>query len=169
MRQNKAILLGAVCVGLILPHFTIAADAPTPRALLAQYVAQLQTAPEDQALRERIIRLELTLVPSPAVPAEARRLFAKAATYQQEAGNMRGYESLATSAREFAITAYKGALLIAPWWSDAYYGLSTSLEASGRLNEAEAALRLYLITSPGPAGASTAEDRLCAIAVKRNR
>lgn len=88
--------------------------------------------------------------------------------YQQEASTMRGYESLATSARDFAITAYKGALLIAPWWPDAYYGLGTTLEASGRLDEAEAALNLYLITGPGAAGASAAEDRLCAIAVKRD-
>lgn len=62
MRHSKTILFG-VCVGLILPPFTVAAETSTPQMLLTQYVAQLQSAPGDQALRERIIRLERTLTP----------------------------------------------------------------------------------------------------------
>ncbi len=168
MGQSKTILFGAICVGLMLPRFTIAAETSSSRELLAQYVAELQKAPEDQALRERIIRLELTLTPSTAVPEEAKRLFVKATIFQQEASDIQAHDPLATSARDFAISAYKGALLIAPWWPEAYYGLSTSLEESGRFNEAVAALNLYVVTGPNSVGASAAEDRLCAIAVKRN-
>jgi hypothetical protein len=169
MMHRKMILFGAICVGLILPRLGNAAESSSSRELLGQYVAELQKTPEDQALRERIIKLELTLTPSPAVPAEATRFFVKATIFQQEAGDIRGYDSLATSARDFAISAYREALLIAPWWPEAYYGLSTSLEASGRFDEAVAALNLYIVTGPNAAGASAAEDKLCAIAMKREK
>ena len=165
MRQSKTILFAAICVGLMLPSFANAAEPPSSRALLAQYVAELQKAPEDQALRERIIRLGLTLTPSPVVPAEANRFFVKATIFQQEASAIQGYDQLAMSAHDFAISAYKQALLIAPWWSEAYYRLSTSLVASGRFNEAAAALNLYIVTAPNASGASAAEDRLRAIAI----
>ena len=169
MRQSKPILFGAICIGLILPRFMIAAETSTPREMLAQYVAELQKAPEDQALRERIIRLELTLAPLPAVPEVAQQLFSKATFFEREAGSMQGNDALALSARGFAISSYKEALLIAPWWPEAYYGLSTSLEASGRLNEAVTALNLYVVTRPNSVGASDAEERLRAIAAKRDR
>ena|SRR2546428_1458817 len=165
MRQSKTILFSAICFGLMLPWFANAAEPSSSRELLAQYVAELQKTPEDQALRERIIRLELTLTPSPAVSAEANLFFVKATIFQQEASNIQGYDQLAMSARDFAISAYKQALLIAPWWPEAYYGLSTSLEASGRFNEAVAALNLYIVTGPNAAGGRAAEDRLCTIAI----
>jgi tetratricopeptide (TPR) repeat protein len=169
MRQRKPILLGAICFGLMLPTFMVAAETLTSRELLARYVIELQNVPEDQSLRERIIKLERTLTPSPAVPADANGFFVKATIYQQEASNIQASDPLATSARDFAIAAYKKALLIAPWWPEAYYGLSTSLEASGRFNEAVTALKLYIVTGPNSAGASDAQDRLRAIAVKMDR
>ena len=167
MRQTIA--FGAICFALLLPKVTMAAETSTARQLLAQYVVDLQTAPDDQVLRERIIRLELTLRPSPVVPVEARRFFVKATIFQQQAADIKSSDPLAMAAGEMAMSAYREALLIAPWWPEAYYGLSTSLEASGRFNEAVAALNLYVITGPGSAGASNAEDKFCSIAVKRDR
>jgi len=167
--RRKTILFGAICFGLILPRFTIAAETLGSRELLARYVIELQSAPEDQALRERIIKLERTLTPSLAVPADANRFFVKATIFQQEASDIQASDPLSTSARDFAIFYYKEALLIAPWWPEAYDGLSRSLEATGRLNEAEAALKLYIVTGPNSVGASAAEDRLCAIAVRRDQ
>ena len=128
-------------------------------------MVELQTAPDDQALRERIIRLERTLTPSAVVPQEAKRFLSRATIFHQEANDIRGHDPLAMSAYAFAITAYKEALLIAPWWPEAYYGLGASLQESGRFDEAAAALNLFMLTRPDAAGASAAEDRLCAIAV----
>jgi tetratricopeptide (TPR) repeat protein len=164
MKRSNAILFGVICVGLMVPRSTMAAETSSSPELLGQYVAELQKAPEDQALRERIIRLERTLRPSPEVSVVARRLFVTATTFEMEAAHIRGNDALAISAREFAISAYKEALLIAPWWADAYFGLSRSLEASGRFHEAVAAMNLYVITEPDRAGANAAEERLCAIA-----
>lgn len=169
MRQSKTILLGAICIGLLLAKFTAAAENSGPRELLTRYVVELQTAPDDQPLRERIIRLGQTLTPSPVIPEEAKRLFARATIFQQEASDIRGHEPLAISAYAFAIAAYREALLIAPWWPEAYYGLGTSLQESGHFDEAVAALNLYIVTKPNAAGASAAEDRLCAIAVAMKR
>jgi len=145
MRQRKPILFVAICAGLMLPSLAFAAVVSTPREVLAQYVIELQSAPEDQVLREQIIRLERTMTPSPAVPADANRFFVKATIFQQEATDINAADPLASSARDFAIFYYREALLIAPWWPEAYYGLSTSLEASGRSTEAAAALKLYAI------------------------
>ncbi|HLJ74692.1 MAG TPA: tetratricopeptide repeat protein [Thermoanaerobaculia bacterium] len=166
MRPNIKILFGAICFCLLLPKFAVAAETSNPRELLARYVVELQTAPEDQPLRERIIRLERTMMPSPAVPEEAKRFFVRATIFQQEASDIRGREPLAMSAYAFAISSYKEALLIAPWWPEAYYGLSTSLQGAGRYDDAVAALNLYMATGPNAAGASAAADRLCAIAAR---
>lgn len=169
MRQRKTILFGVICLGLMFPGLAIAAEVSNPRELLAQYVTALQQGPEDQMLRERIIRLERTLTPSPAVPADAMRLFVKATIFQQEATDIRAHDPLAMTARDLAISAYRQALLIAPWWPEAYYGLSTTLEESGRFDEAVAALNLYIATGPNSAGSSAAQDKLRAIAVKRDQ
>jgi len=163
VRHSKGILIAAIGFCL-LPKFAVAAETSNPRELLARYVVELQTAPEDRALRERIIRLERTLTPAPAIPEEAKRLFARATIFQQEASDIRGREPLAMSAYGFAIAAYKEALLVAPWWPEAYYGLGTSLQGAGRYDDAVAALNLYIVTGPNAAGASAVADRLCAIA-----
>ena len=169
--HRPAILIAAIFVCLLVPNFASAADTTSARELLARYVVELQTTPEDQALRERIIRLERTITPSPAVPQEAQRLFARATIFQQEANDITGREALAMSAYAFAISAYKDALLIAPWWPEAYYGLSRSLQGAGRYDDAVAALNLYIATGPNVAGASAAADRMCAIAaaIQRDR
>lgn len=138
-----------------------------PRELLARYVADLQKAPEDQMLRERIIRLSKTLSPPLAVPQDALRLFATAASFEQEAADMRDSAALAVSARDFAIASYRKALLIAPWWPEAYSGLGASLDGAGRFDEANAALLLVLIAQPDPAGVSAATVRMRAIAARR--
>lgn len=54
--------------GLLLANV---AHAETPREQLQQMVEQLQKSPNDNALREKIIKLAPTLKPSPAVPDAA--------------------------------------------------------------------------------------------------
>lgn len=51
--------------------------AQSPREQLQQMVEQLQKAPSDSALRERIIKLALTVKPSPVLPPEAERRMAR--------------------------------------------------------------------------------------------
>ncbi|PYQ53004.1 MAG: hypothetical protein DMF59_02930 [Acidobacteria bacterium] len=135
--------LSAFCLGLLLLLATrlAAEESKSPGELLTRYVAELRATPDDQALREEIIRLELTLNPAPTIPEEATQYFVTARTFQKEGDAIIGYE-LATSAHEFAIAAYKQALLIAPWWAEAYDGLAVSLESTGRVADAANARRL---------------------------
>jgi tetratricopeptide (TPR) repeat protein len=96
----------------------------TQRQKLNEYVAALQTNPNDVELRQKIVKLAATLKPPPAIPEEARRYYVKAVTLQKQA----------KTAPEVApaIAAYEQALLLAPWWADAYYNVSSALELAGR-------------------------------------
>jgi tetratricopeptide (TPR) repeat protein len=133
------------------------AQEPSPREQLQQLTAQLQQTPSDTALRERIIKLALEITPAPAVPPEAKRPFVMAGTYQKEAKKPSDFA--------LAIDAYQDALKVAPWWGDAYYNLSVSLESVSRLDEARDALRLYLLTKPNDA--EEAQNRLYALDAKK--
>lgn len=133
------------------------AHAQSPREQLNQMVEQLQKTPSDNALREKIIKLAAGIKPMPIIPPEAKRPFVMAATYQKEAKKPSDFA--------LAIAAYQDALKIVPWWGDAYYNLSVSLESAGRLEEAKDALALYLLTKPSDA--EEAQNRLYALDAKK--
>jgi len=123
------------------------------RRVLKEYTEELQKTPDDDELREKIVKLATTLRPPPEIPEEARRDYIKAVTLQKEAKTP---EEVAP-----AIAAYEDALLLAPWWADAYYNLSSALELAGRYNAAIDALKLYLATNPKDSRAT--QDRIYAI------
>lgn len=150
----KSLTLRAAVAVLFLP---LSLSAATPREELKTLTAELQKAPSDNALRGEIVSLAATLNPAPAVPKEARRPFVMASTFQKEAKAPADYEK--------AIKAYGEALLLAPWWGDAYFNLSVTLESAGRYDEAGEALKLYLLGKPKDA--EQAEDRLYALEAKK--
>src|SRR4051812_17095885 len=131
---------------LVLALIPASALAVSPREELKAVAAQIKTSPYDRALREKAIALARKLKPAPSIPAEAKRLFVMGGTYQKEAKNPSGLN--------MAVGAFENATTAAPWWGDAYYNLSVSLEAAGRLNEARNALELYLLTKPKDAEAA---------------
>jgi tetratricopeptide (TPR) repeat protein len=88
--------------------------------------------------------------PAPAIPEEAREHFVMATAFQKEAKDKRGYE--------LAIKEYKDALLIAPWWPDAYSNLGILQKLAGQYDEAIQTLNLYLLTNP--ADARNAQDEI---------
>ncbi len=135
----------------------ISAYAQSSREQLKQLTTELQQSPNDDALREKIIKLAVEMKPTPAIPPEAKRPFVMAGTYQKEAKSPVDFA--------LAIEAYQEALKIAPWWGDAYYNLSVSLESAGRLDEAKVALNRYLLT--GPKDADEAQNRIYALEAKK--
>jgi tetratricopeptide (TPR) repeat protein len=144
-------LLFLICAG------AAAAPAPktSPRAAFQQALADFGTS-RSAAAREKVITLAAALKPAPAIPKEARRHFVMGGTFQKTAKTVEDYGT--------AIRSYEEALILAPWWGDAYYNLSVSLESAGRFDEAKAALQRYLLSKPADAG--QAEDRLYAIEAK---
>ncbi len=156
----KAKIIGFVLFLLMVTLYNfVEAQSPNQQETLNQYVAELQKNPDDNILREKIIKLALEMKPAPAIPEEARKYFVKATTIQKEAKDTQGLE--------LAVNAYNQALLIAPWWSDAYYNLSIALEQSSRFDEAVNALKLYLIANPNASDARTAQDKIYAIEAKK--
>ena len=135
------------------------ACAQSPREQLQQMVQQLQTTPNDNVLRERIIKLATNIKPAPEIPEEATRAFVKGNVFQKEAKDASGYE--------LAISAYRDALRIAPWWGDAYFNLSVALESSSKFNEAIASIKLFIASVPsGSKEAREAQNRVYALEAK---
>jgi hypothetical protein len=155
----KKISLAVLLICLLIFAFMSTVPAQSPKETLNQYIADLQKNPNDYALREKIIRHVQGMRQKPAIPEEARRHFIKAVTMQKEAKDTKGFESAANS--------YHQALLIAPWWPEAYYNLSIALEQSGQFDGAMKALRLYIMTNPAPADARAAQDKIYAIEAKK--
>ncbi|MGI9077139.1 MAG: hypothetical protein ACR2G6_07405 [Gemmatimonadaceae bacterium] len=135
------------------------ASAQSPREQLAQMVVQLQATPTDTALRGRLIALALEVKPAPAVPEDANRAFVRGNVFQKETKDSSGYN--------LAITAYRDALRIAPWWGDAYHNLAVALESAGRFTEAICSMKLYLSSMPaGSAEARAAQNQIYAMEAK---
>jgi len=144
---------------LALLALAASAYAQTPREQLNQMVQQLQKTPNDNALREKIIKLTQGVKPRPAIPEEANRAFVKGNVFQKEAKDASGYD--------LAISAYREALRVAPWWGDAYFNLAVALEAAGKFDEAIASVKLYVASVPGAsAEAREAQNHIYAIEAK---
>ena len=62
-----------VVLALAFPALAASPAAPPSRKQLSEMVERLQKAPDDTALREKIIKLAVVLKPAPAIPEEARR------------------------------------------------------------------------------------------------
>jgi len=152
-------IISFVLFTLLMIVFNGAVQAQTQQQTLTQYVADLHKNPNDNALREKIIKHVQGMRQKPAVPEEARRYFVKAVTMQKEAKNTKGFE--------IAVNAYNQALLIAPWWPEAYYNLSIALESSGQYDEAVKALKLYLGTNPSASESRTVQDKIYALEAKK--
>lgn len=141
---------------LILCNITF---AQTPREQLKQMVAQLQTSPGDNALREKIIKFAAAMKPAPAIPEEANRAYVKGGVFKLEAKDVTGYD--------LAISAFREAVRVAPWWGDAYFNLGVTLGLAGKYDEGIASLKLSILSAPaGSAEARDAQNRIYAIEAK---
>ena len=155
MKRTTHIIIFAIA----LFAFMASAHAQSPREQLSQMVEQLQKTPTDNTLREKIIKLAQDMKPAPAIPEEANRAFVKGNVFQKEAKDASGFE--------LAISAYRDALRVAPWWSDAYYNLAVALESARKFDQAIAATRLYMASLPvGGAEAREAQNRIYALEAK---
>ena len=117
------------------------ARSQSPREQLNQMVEQLQKSPDDNGLRERIIKFALTLKPAPALPAEAERRMARGAAAFAGAASAVGYQD--------AVKEFEQAALAAPWHGDAYFNLGVAQDKAGDFDGALRSLKLAQIALPG--------------------
>lgn len=139
---------------------TWSVNAQSPREQLQQMVERLRQTPGDNALREQIVKLAAEVKPAPAIPEEANRFFVRGNVFQKEAKDASGYE--------IAISAYREALRIAPWWGDAYFNLAAAQGLAGRFDDAIASLKLFIASAPaGSAEAREAQNKTYALEAKK--
>lgn len=127
-----------------------AAYAETPREQFKLMVEQLQKSPDDNALREKIIKFAQGLKPALSIPEEARRAFVRGNTAFSEAKGADDYAR--------AVQRYEEALVIAPWWGDPYFNLAKALELRQEYSRAIQSLKLFVFTGPSADDARKAQD-----------
>ncbi|GAB1234602.1 hypothetical protein [Ferrigenium sp. UT5] len=125
----------------IVAFLTLAANAyaQNPREELKQLVEQLQQSPNDNVLREKIIKLAPTLKPSPVLPTEAERRMARGAAAFKGAVSAADYQD---AAKEF-----EQATLSAPWYGDAYFNLGVAQDKAADYEASLHNLNLALLAS----------------------
>ena len=101
---------------------------------LNQFVATLQNNPNDSALRTKIILMTQAIKPAPSISDEAREKYVMGITLRDD------------KEYELAISNINKALLIAPWWGNAYKELGLTLEITKKYDDAIRAYQFYLKT-----------------------
>ncbi len=120
--------------------------------IFGQYVADLQKTPGDKTLREKIIKIALTIKPAPAVPEDAERNMARGVVFFTKATDNAGYHK--------AIVEFEAATNAAPWLDKAYYNLGVAQEKAGMFKEAIRNLKLYLLADPNAKNAREVKNQI---------
>ena len=116
------------------------ARAQSPDDQVTQLIAQLQKSPNDQALREKIINLALTLNPKPAIPIAVTRAEGAAEYAFKNAKSNSDYSDAAKQ--------YEKALLLAPWLAADNFNCGVAHEKAGENTAAIRSFKLYLLAAP---------------------
>ena len=115
-------------------------ETADPGDTLRQYVAQLQNNPDDPELREKIINLALTMNPPPAVPEDAQRFLVRGNAAMKSASTPQDVQD--------AVTEFRKATLVAPWFAAAYYNLAIVQGKAEDYQGAISNLKLYMLAAP---------------------
>ncbi len=119
---------------------------------------KLRLKPDDNALREQIIKLAGETKPPPSIPEAARRSFVQ--------GNVIFKDAKDAAGQQLAVAAFKDAVKIAPWWGEAYYNLAVAQELVGSFADARDSLGWYIKTKPGEKEERAAQDKIYALEAK---
>lgn len=131
------------------------AYAQPQREELQQMVEQLQKTPDDNALREKIIKLARTIKPSPALPDTAVA-FEGRAQFAFRSAKSEG--DFLAAAQE-----YEKAVTVAPWVPGYYADLCTIYEKAGKFEDAKRHCGFYLIGLTDPAQITDAKRRIAGL------
>jgi tetratricopeptide (TPR) repeat protein len=126
-----------VCIYLMVSG---SVQAETPRQQLNQMIQQLQQTPNDNALREKIIKLAQELKPAPAIPEEAERHMARGTAAFKGAKSTSDYQD--------AVREFEQATLAAPWYGDAWYNLGVAQDKAEQYEAALRSLKLARLAAP---------------------
>jgi hypothetical protein len=144
-----------IVVAIAAFALTASAYAQSPREQLQQMVEQLRNSPGDSALRERIIRLALSLKPEPALPDTAVR-FEGRAQFAFRSAKSEG--DFLAAAQE-----YEKAVAAAPWVPGYYSDLCTIYEKAGKFADAKRHCGFFLIGLTDPAQVTDVKRRIAGL------
>jgi len=143
---------------LLLATTGIAAPAKKSGAsqdTIKQYVDDLKKNPGDHALREKIIKLAVSM--KMTMPEEAEKHMARGTAYAQKAADAAGYKK--------AINEFEAAANSAPWLALAYYNLGVVQEKAGMLAEALQNLNYYVMAAPDARNVRDVKNKIYALEV----
>jgi len=150
--QVRPIHLGSLFALFVFLAAPAHAQSPSQQQTLQQYVADLQSNPGDNALRQKIIALAQSMNPPPAVPSDAYELVGRAAYAIKNASTDADFLA--------AADAYGKALQLAPWVADYYFNQGVAYEKAKHLDEAIAAFNWYLMAAPNAKDANEVRERI---------
>ena len=138
IRKTKIIGFVLIVMSLLMISLT---QVQASQDTLNQYISDLQKNPNDSVLREKIIKLTLTMNPKPAVSQD---------TVMHEGAAEYAIKHAKTPA-DFADAAkeYEQALLSAPWLAADYFNCGVAYEKAEQFDAAIRNFNLYLAAFPG--------------------
>ncbi len=161
MFVRKQILTTILTAALLIsPNIASAAKKPSGGGsldTLKQYAAELRKNPSDNALREKIINLALSIKPAPPIPEDAERNFVRGTAFFAKATDGNGYQK--------AIAEFGAAANSAPWMAIAYYNLGIAQERAGLYAEALQSLKFYLLAAPDAKNAREVKNKIYSLEV----
>lgn len=155
---TRIMLLVTLLISMTAPGLAAQSGKKSPAAsqdTFTQYVEELKRNPADNALREKIIKLALTMKPSPTLPEDAERHMARGTTFARKAADAAGYKK--------AIAEFEAAANIAPWLALAYFNLGVIQEKAALYTEAIQSLQFYLMAAPDAKNARDVKNKVYAL------
>jgi hypothetical protein len=150
-------VLVLVCVSVIACATVLSQDTKQ----LGSLSAKLKSAPDDDALREQIIKLALSMDPVPATPEDAIRHASRAIAAGELAKQTKDYGD--------TITEYQEASLAAPWLPEPYFALALIEEARGDYGAELKDLKFYVMCETDAAKAQKGKERLYQVEYKKEK
>jgi tetratricopeptide (TPR) repeat protein len=136
-------------------------QAQTSQESLSQYISDLQKSPNDNALREKIIKFVQTMKATPAIPEEARKYMNRGMAAAESAKTENDFKD--------AIEEFQKAVNIAPWLGIGYRNLAVMQDKGGQYSQALQNLRLYFLTNPSAADAEAAKSLMDKIEYRQEK
>ena len=157
--MSRKMALITILFTVILSILCFSSYADSPREVLNNYILELQRNPNDNALREKIIKYVQTMKSAPLVSEEVKRHMSRGIAAIEEA----------TAEGDFkeAIAEFEQVVNAAPWLGQGYRNLGIAQDKAGQYDAAINNLNLYLLTNP--ADAEKAKDLIYKIEFRRDK
>jgi hypothetical protein len=143
---------------LVIAHL---AAAQNSQETLNQYIADLQKNPDDNALREKVIRLVQEMTPAPVLPEDAQKHLDRGVAAIEGAKSEEDFKD--------ACTEFTEVLTIAPWFGRGYRPLAVAQDKSGQYDAALKNLEFYLLSQPSSEDVAWAKSLINKIEYRKEK